>query len=190
MSDRPITDPRVQRTRARVIETALDLIRRSGPSAITYSALADASGVGRATIYRHWPTLDDLFADLIQEAQSFNSIDVTGDLRADLQEALKMLTVALSSQEGQIGLVAMLERALWDPEMRRLADLADAHSPVVQVLSRAITDGRLPPSRDPRADAALLVGPLIHRALVSGQNISDHFIEFVADSYLAAAHPT
>ena len=190
MNDRPVTDPRVQRTRARVIEAALDLIRRSGPSAITYSALADASRVGRATIYRHWPTLDNLFADLIQEAQSSGIFDVTGDLRADLRSALKMLAAAVASRDGRISLVAMLERALWDPEIRHLADLADSQSPVVQVISRAITDGRLHPSRDPRVDTALLVGPLIHRTLVSGQDISDQFIEFVVDSYLAAARPT
>lgn len=186
MAKASAVDPRVERTRKRVIEAALRLIHKGGPGAVTYSSLADTSGVGRATIYRHWPTLDELWPDLIHEARSNTRVEATGDLRSDLISAMNLLANNVSSQDGRSSFIAMLERAQWDPEIRRLADLAEDHSPVAQVLASAIVEGRLDPSRDPKTDASLLVGPLIHRTLVSGRDVTDDFIEHVTDSYITS----
>jgi AcrR family transcriptional regulator len=48
-------------TRARIVAAAMRLHEEVGPKATTISAVADRAGVQRLTVYRHFPTEDDLF---------------------------------------------------------------------------------------------------------------------------------
>ncbi|WP_395308195.1 TetR/AcrR family transcriptional regulator [Mycobacterium sp. AMU20-3851] len=56
------TDPRPARSRARLLEAATALLRTGGPSAVTVDAVVRASNVARATLYRHFPSGNDLLA--------------------------------------------------------------------------------------------------------------------------------
>jgi AcrR family transcriptional regulator len=48
-------------TRLRIAEAAMELHGSIGPARTTISAVADRAGVQRATVYRHFPTEEDLF---------------------------------------------------------------------------------------------------------------------------------
>jgi AcrR family transcriptional regulator len=49
-------------TRLRITEAAMELHGSVGPARTTVSAVAERAGVQRHTVYRHFPTDDDLFA--------------------------------------------------------------------------------------------------------------------------------
>ena len=51
----------MQGTRRRITEAAAELHGSIGPARTTISAVAERAGVGRQTVYRHFPTEDDLF---------------------------------------------------------------------------------------------------------------------------------
>ena len=53
---------RMQETRRRIVEAAVDLHTSVGPGRTTISALAERAGVQRHTVYAHFPTDTDLFA--------------------------------------------------------------------------------------------------------------------------------
>jgi AcrR family transcriptional regulator len=55
-------DPRPARSRARLLEAAAALLRAGGPSAVTIDAVTRGANVARATLYRHFPTANDLLA--------------------------------------------------------------------------------------------------------------------------------
>ena len=50
-----------QRTRARIVDAAEELHGTVGPARASVSAIADAAGVTRATVYRHFPDDESLF---------------------------------------------------------------------------------------------------------------------------------
>ena len=50
-----------QRTRARIVDAAESLHGTLGPARVSVSAVADAAGVTRATVYRHFPDDEALF---------------------------------------------------------------------------------------------------------------------------------
>lgn len=50
-----------QRTRLRITEAAVKLHGTVGPARTTVKAVAEEAGVQRATVYRHFPTEEDLF---------------------------------------------------------------------------------------------------------------------------------
>ncbi|OMC38882.1 TetR family transcriptional regulator [Mycobacterium sp. GA-1841] len=56
------SDPRPARSRARLLEAATSLLRSGGPSAVTVDAVTRAANVARATLYRHFPSGNDLLA--------------------------------------------------------------------------------------------------------------------------------
>ena len=51
----------MQDTRRRITEAAVELHGSVGPARTTISAVAERAGVQRQTVYRHFPTEDDLF---------------------------------------------------------------------------------------------------------------------------------
>jgi AcrR family transcriptional regulator len=55
-------DPRPARSRARLLEAATALLRAGGPSAVTVDAVTRGANVARATLYRHFPSGNDLLA--------------------------------------------------------------------------------------------------------------------------------
>ena len=56
------TDPRPARSRARLLEAATALLRTGGPSAVTVDAVTRGANVARATLYRHFPSGNELLA--------------------------------------------------------------------------------------------------------------------------------
>jgi hypothetical protein len=62
------TDPRPARSRARLLEAAAAFLRSGGPSAVTVDAVTRGANVARATLYRHFPSGNDLLA------AAFNSL--------------------------------------------------------------------------------------------------------------------
>ena len=64
MTEEPGTrmDPRVARTRAVVLDAAIDLLAERGYSGFSVEGVVDRTGVAKTTLYRHWPTRDDLLA--------------------------------------------------------------------------------------------------------------------------------
>jgi AcrR family transcriptional regulator len=51
----------MQATRRRITEAAVELHGSVGPARTTITAVAERAGVQRQTVYRHFPTEDDLF---------------------------------------------------------------------------------------------------------------------------------
>ena len=182
------SDPRIERTRKRVLKAAHQLLHRGGPTAITYSALAERSGVGRATIYRHWPVLDALWSEVVAEGGKKMKLELTGDLRTDLNHALQAMAARLASADRRASMITMMQRAQWDKATQRFVRMAQQRSPVRQALSRAVSDGTLPASLDINVATALLSGPLLHQVFLAGGTIDQAFIDAVVDGFVSS-HP-
>jgi AcrR family transcriptional regulator len=56
------SDPRPARSRAQLLDAATALLRAGGPSAVTIDAVTRKANVARATLYRHFPSANDLVA--------------------------------------------------------------------------------------------------------------------------------
>jgi AcrR family transcriptional regulator len=68
-----VVTPRTLRTRARILDAALDLFERHGYDATTVNQIAEAAGITPMTFFRHFPTKDavlvaDPYDPLIAEA--------------------------------------------------------------------------------------------------------------------------
>jgi AcrR family transcriptional regulator len=106
-----VTDPRVLRSRAKVLTAAADLIVERGLSGVAVEHVTARSGVAKTTIYRQWPTLAPLLFDAVTEAlppPPEAPADVVTYLCA-LADSLDARSVALV---GALGVAARTDPAL------------------------------------------------------------------------------
>jgi AcrR family transcriptional regulator len=177
-------DPRVARTRQAVLQAAEKLLFEGGPAELTYTALSEASGVGRATLYRHWPTIQDLWTEMAAMAVRRIAIELSGDLRTDLTTALRLTAARIVSDGGVAAFVTMLERSLWDEQTREFLESFQQLTPVSQALRKAVEVGTYPASEDLNVAASFLLGPLMHRGILAREPIDDAFIKLVVDRFM------
>lgn len=106
-----MTDPRVLRSRAKVLAAAADLIVERGLPGVAVEHITARSGVAKTTIYRQWPTLAPLLFDAVVEALP-PVPDADGDVVAylcALADSLDARSVALI---GALGVGARTDPAL------------------------------------------------------------------------------
>lgn len=169
------TDPRPARSRARLLDAATSLLSSGGPSAVTVDAVIRAANVARATLYRHYPSGNDLLAAafhaLIPPAPA---PPAEGPLRERLVELVCAQAELIA--EAPVSLAAMswlalggnLEHLPWgsgnseSPEVRSLRErVAEQYAePFEAVLGSAEAVTELGEVDRLRA-AALLLGPIV-----------------------------
>lgn len=178
------TDVRVERTRKAVLAAARRLLLEEGWDAVTHLRVAAASGVGRATLYRHWPTHADLLHDVLRREAEMSHSQPSGALREDLVAELEALRRQLGAPALAGVLAVLIERSLHDRELARVkrSVVAEVSRVLRQTLRRAVDDGELPDSLDVDLAIGLLLGPLLYRRLASGEPLTLAVVAAVVDS--------
>ena len=179
-------DARVVKTRERVLQAAQRLLFEGGPTAITYSALAEEAGVGRTTLYRHWPTLDDLWNEVTAIVDTRARIELSGDLRTDLLTAMHIVAAMARTEAGRASVASMLERSQWDDEAYNFAIRFQNQMPVHQALAKAVEAGAYPAGENLRMATSMLVGPLLLEAFFTRGEFDDSLVTYIVDRFAAS----
>ncbi|WP_227983325.1 TetR/AcrR family transcriptional regulator [Nocardia spumae] len=179
-------DPRVVRSRQAALNAARDLLAEQGRTGVTHVAVAARSGVGRTTLYRHWPDVAALLEEVIVEQIDRNHAAPTGDLRTDLISELNGLRRLLHDPVGENGMRAVLDRAPFDPAFADLKEaLYQAGSAGFRAILRGAQErGDLPAGTDVSLMIEQLAGPLFFRRLLGGRDIGARYVDTVVDDAL------
>ena len=150
-----------------ILETVLDLMHECGYDQLRMQDVADRAGVGLSTIYRRWPTKQDVVRASLECDQAKEKYVVTGDARADVRTFLRKLAEDVSGKGAQtmLGFLASLRS---DPEVAdvfRDTAIAGMHQHLRGLLASEL--GEDFPDLDLRATAGPAI--LIYQAAVCGQ---------------------
>ncbi|OOQ49739.1 hypothetical protein AFM16_24905 [Streptomyces antibioticus] len=164
------------------------MLVEQGWSAVTHVAVAARSGVGRSTLYRHWPDASGLVRDVIAQRISTARPPLTGVLRDDLVHQLDGLRGLLHDPVSDRGLRAVIERAGVDPVFARLKEDLYRHGSqdFRTILDAARARGELPADLDVDLAVDQLAGPLMYRRLLAGRPITEEYVQRVVQDFLAA----
>ncbi|QTZ95310.1 TetR/AcrR family transcriptional regulator [Streptomyces auratus] len=174
------SNPRVQRTRHRVLTVARELLPQVGPAGLTYALLAERADVTRQTLYRHWPNRAALLFDLILEGPDLGNYPEPGsDVRTVATDWLKSLRAGISEPAIRTAVLAVTAQADHDP------DSAQALARIGQD-RRAALNKLLEPSGVQLDDAeyTLLYGPVLARLFLDRSDVTDEFIDVVVAQWL------
>jgi AcrR family transcriptional regulator len=187
----PEPDPRIARTYAVVLGAATRLLSEEGSAGFTMDAVAARSGVAKTTIYRHWPSKDDLLMAALGCFLEDRDVPDTGTVRGDLLALLTTLASELAEADWSKSLPAALERAEHDPEIaaRHLAIVRHRSDPCRRIVTGAQERGELRADIDPELLVAVFGGALFYRRLMTRQATSPEQVEALLDGVLAGLHP-
>lgn len=182
-------DPRIERTRGRVLTATIELLLEHGFDHVTIDDIASRSGVARSTVYRNWPQRPRLFLDalrsMIDDAEPVDG----ADLRTTLHAALAVLVHALdpSAPLGRL-LPSLLAAGDRDPELAELHRAATRHrlDVLTRILDRGAETHELPSDTDTAAAATYLTATLYYRRLITGEPVTRDGAAALADQLLAA----
>ena len=185
------SDPRVLRTRATVLGVAADLLEEGGWDAVSHSTVAARAGVGRTTIYRHWPDKVSLLGDAISARIDADLPAPTGDLRTDLIANLEQFRAALDSQTKRGLMCTVLAEAERSPQFKALRRqvTATATSGVAAALREGIKNGALRSDLDRELAIEQLVGPMMFRGLMWHRPVTRAMLVSLVDALIESNAP-
>lgn len=180
-------DPRVARNNAAALTAARELLLERGWEAVTHVAVAARSGVGRTTLYRHWPDAAAMLRDLVAHALDTKTPAPTGHLRDDLIAMVEVFRSQLHDPVMERIMRLNIERAGVDPAFGRIKDALFERGGTAyqEVFDAARAAGDLTVDVDVARATERLLGPLLFRRLMADQDFDHTYVVEVVDDFLA-----
>lgn len=157
--------PRDERIDAGITTAALETLAENGFERFCVEDVAQRAGVAKTTIYRRFPTRDDLLAGALERLNDdLVTRERSGSIREQLVAALGSIRRAPGTMRGQILMHAAAEGER-DPGLAAFVHervLAPRHAALRELIQHGIDAGELRPGIDPDAVIAVLVGPMLY----------------------------
>jgi TetR/AcrR family transcriptional regulator, regulator of autoinduction and epiphytic fitness len=179
-------DPRIERSRRVILEAALQELGLVGYGALSIEAVAARAGVGKSTIYRHWPGKLALVEDAYRTLKANASIPETGTVRERITTFLEQLARMVEESTYSACMPALIDAAERDPQVRAFhcSFSSERLGVLVEVLREAVAAGELPDNADPELLADALVGPIVLRRLMFSEPFDPKQVPALVDQVL------
>jgi len=180
------------RAHSKVLESATELFAERGIDATSVDAIASASGVSKATIYKHWVDKDALCLEVMQFVHELDDgppeVD-SGDLRADLIAFLKYepsRKKAAITKKLMPHLIAYSARNEEFGRAWKTRVMDRARTSLKMLLRRGVNRGIFPAVLDEDLGVALLLGPMLYRHIFGSSVSLDWLADGAVDSFWRA----
>jgi AcrR family transcriptional regulator len=175
-----------------VVKAALKLIADCGIEGTSVDAIADVSGVSKATIYKHWANKEALCIEAISRLEpDLPVFDSDDDPRASVIQLLQRL--ARSQKPEALGRIwpRVMSYAAANPAFARAfcsRISGGRRTQMADLLQRAVSKGELRPGLDVELALDLLIGPILHRRFMQ-TTVPPGLPECVVDAFWRAHAP-
>ena len=184
--------PRSPEVHGAILDASIALIREVGYDAVSMEGIAAQAGVGKAALYRRWPSKEALVVEALGRLVARLPVPDTGTLaedvrlirRADLGMYADPATGLLLS-----GLVAAMARSKPIARAFREGFVATRHDALRTALARGVARGELRDDADLDLVVEMLNAPLFYRYLLSGRPVNETLVADVTASVLRAFAP-
>ncbi|MFI5798658.1 TetR/AcrR family transcriptional regulator [Streptomyces sp. NPDC051677] len=182
-------DPRALRSRAAALAAATELLVEGGPENVTHANVARRAGIGRATVYRHWPDQQTLLigalANDIRPLLAFDDSPVRDQLTTQAEQMAHRL-----NQPNSVSVLAtIIQRAERDEDARRIREeiFGQADEGFARALAAAVERGELRPGAQEHATdlIARIIGPLLFQRFLLGVHLEKDWVVSLVDAALA-----
>jgi len=178
----------VIRSRASVLDAALDELAERGYGAFTIDGVATRSGVARSTIYRLWRDRPSLVAaameELNQQPRPLGPDDEPP--RERVRTLLRHLAEAMRSSRVAACLPALVDGAERDPAVRALHHGYNdrRRAALVEALRAVVEAGDAHPGVDPETAAFALAGAVVYRRLMTASPLGAAEVDTLLETVL------
>ena len=174
-------DPRLIATRLRALDSALEMLQAQGVLAVTHATVSEKTGISRSTLYRHWPTLDELRNNAFRHAINTQNFPpkTNGPLRADLVWLLSGLIMALNETAwGQIA-PQVIGAAATDEQARSVINgfMKDRFENVREAFDNAKARGEVAQDLDVQPLIEMTIALPYFRKLIAGLPLDQSWLD-------------
>lgn len=159
-------DPRIEKTRDKVLRATLERLGRSGYGELTIEGVAEQADVAKSTIYRHWPTKLALIADALetlnrQPGPELSASTAVGQVR----ELVDHLVAAFDDSVLSACIPALIEAAEHHDEVAQFLHTysAQRRRRLTETIQLGIDHDELPGHLDAELAAIAISGAVIYR---------------------------
>jgi AcrR family transcriptional regulator len=151
-----------------IVAATLESFAEDGYAGVSIEGVAARAGVGKATIYRRFPSKVELVVEAMRVGACLTDhLPDTGDVRADLEAMLRIMLERLRSPDGHVLLAFAVERVR-NPELgaefqRSVIGAKRAH--MRSLIAGAVERGELPADTDAQLVAESGPALIWHHAL-------------------------
>ena len=179
--------PRSEASRGAIIAAANELLRTVGLHRMSIEAVAEASGVGKTTIYRWWPSKGTLALDAyLEDMRAKVVVPDTGDGGEDLRRHARAVIEFYAGKEGRIFAQFMAE-AQSDPglaEAFRDRFLSQRRATVRTIWKRGVARGDFRDDVDADVAMDMIFAPIVYRLLAGHAPLSRSLAESLVNAAL------
>lgn len=171
----PALDPRVKRSRQVILDAALAELGEVGYGGFAIESVAARAGVGKSTIYRHWPDRLALIADAFAHMHENATPDLShGTPREKLERVLRHVAEVVADSPFSTCLPALIDAAERDPALRRFHHgfQGEVRKPLVALLAAGVASGDFPAHLDAELAALALLGAIFFRRLMTRERFA------------------
>lgn len=186
-TDELAPDPRVARSRAKLMAAAREILAESGASALTVDAVAERSGVAKSTLYRHWPSRAALVLDVFRAVMpTTDAPDAALPFGVGLRAHVRAVAASFADPDWTRILPALFALRLEFPGIDELTrvDRDEKLQALATLLDRGVAEGSLPAGLDPNTIAATLMGPSFMLALIGDADQALEVADYAVDRFL------
>jgi AcrR family transcriptional regulator len=179
--------PRSAASRGAIIAAANELLRTVGLDRMSIEAVAEASGVGKMTIYRWWPSKGTLALDAyLEDMRAKVVVPNTGDGAEDLRRHAGAVIDFYTGKEGRIFVQFMAEAQsdLRLAEAFRERFLSQRRAAVQTIWKRGVARGDFRDDVDADVAMDMIFAPIIYRLLAGHAPLSRSLAESLVDAAL------
>ena len=185
--------PRSEESRQSILRSTLKLLKQDGGfPELSIEAIAADANVGKATVYRWWPTKAALVADAFSaSAEKELRFPNTGSLQRDMNLQMRGLIRIFRSKRGKV-VAALLAGGQSDPELieaYRDQFLWPRRRQAYQTLQRGVDRGELPVGCDFDLILDSLYGPILMRFLIRHIKLEESFADEICQLVLQGLRP-
>ena len=171
-----------------ILAATLDLLAETGYGALTVASVIARAGVSSATLYRRWPTKQDLVAAALASLHA-EIVDIdTGTLADDITEMVRATAEAMTVRREDISQDIAVELRR-NPEFRAAVSekfIQPRRAVMAGIIDRAIVRGELADGIGVDVATAFVAGPMYHWVYVQGRSPDRRFQRTVVAGALAA----
>ena len=178
--------PRSEEAHRAILDATLELLAEVGFSAMTVEGVASRAQVGKATIYRRWPSKLPLVVEAFGQLPGFEEVD-TGSLAEDLKKMIRGYLQAFNESPLSAILPSLAGERAHNPELAEVFEPVSKgrRQPLVRAFERAVDRSEVPADLDVELAADLVVGPIAVTLFFKGGRLNPRRVGPMVDMALS-----
>jgi AcrR family transcriptional regulator len=171
-----------------ILRAAVEEMAAVGYGGVTIESIAARAGVGKSTIYRHWPDKLELIADAFEtfHEQMVPDLGIVS-VRESVVLLLRHVAEVVVDSTFSRCIPALIEGAERDPRVREFHHRysAERRQALIDLIAVGIDAGEVSPEVDPELATTALLGAIFYRRLMTARPLPPDDTERLVDLVLA-----